>query len=212
MTATTAVVATPPQEPAQRLAHINAFPLEWRVERLMFDLLGRRREMAEARLRTAEKRADSAQRNLAAYRDSPHILNALGQRAFADGLATRTDGAREARLQVAGIRSKIATHRLPPTPQIRREWPRMSVAQRREIISVAIDCVFVRAGREDYDRRISVCPAGTGPKTLPRPGDKHTTIQSFPHAREWVRPTDRPLAIRRAQRTARPIPAWPAEA
>lgn len=183
-------------------ASTNATALDRRVEAIVFDLLGRRRERAEAPLGMAQKRADAAHRSLAAYRDSPQILNALGQRAFADGLAVRTEGLKAARLDVAAIRSSIATHALPPTSHLQREWPRMSIEQRRATIAAVIDCVFVRPGRQDYDRRISICPAGTGPNTLPRPGDKHTTIRTYPHRRQWLRPDERPLAIRRARRAA----------
>jgi DNA invertase Pin-like site-specific DNA recombinase len=181
-------------------AYISAFELERRVEAIVFDLLGRRRERTEAPLRTAQKRADAAHRSLAAYRDSPEILNALGQRAFADGLAVRTEDLKAARLDVATIRSSIATQALPPTSHLEREWPWMSIEQRRAVILAVIDCVFVRPGRLDYDRRISICPGGTGPKALPRPGDKHTTIRSYPHQSQWLRPYERPLAVRRARR------------
>jgi hypothetical protein len=183
-------------------ASIKAHALERRVEDIVFDLLGRRREVEEAPLRRAQKRAEDAQRSLATYRDSPQILNALGKRAFADGLAARTDALRAARLEVAAIQSRVASHALPPTAELRRKWLHMSIEQRRATISVVIDCVFVRPGRQDYDRRISICPAGTGPNTLPRPGDKRTTIRTYPHRREWLRPYERPLAIRQAQRAA----------
>jgi hypothetical protein len=58
-------------------AFINRYALESRVEAITFVVLGRRREMSEAPLRKARKRADAAHRSLATYRDSPHILNAL---------------------------------------------------------------------------------------------------------------------------------------
>ena len=175
-------------------ASISAVPLEIRAESVMFNLLGARRRGSEAHIRRTEQRAHAARHSLATYRNSARLLNLLGERAFAEGLAARVNDLRDLRLEIAALQAKVATHALPPTTQLLRDWRGMSIDERRNTLAAVIDCVFVRRGKGDYDDRISVCPAGTAPAELPRRGDRRPTLRTYPHRREWVRPYHKPLA------------------
>lgn len=167
---------------------MSAGLLEPCVEDIVFDLLGRRRRAPEVQLRDAEHRVAAAQAALAGYRDSERVRRALGERAFADGLATRVERLRSARTELAAIRARHATHGLPATSEIDERWPSMDVNARRDIIRRVIDVVFVEPGRRRVHERVSVCPVGTAPANLPRMGSPKNKLRRYARRAAWITP------------------------
>lgn len=172
-------------------ANIASFHLDHRVEAIAFELLRRRRRPPLEQLRQAEARAAATQEGLAAYRDSDRVLRALGEQAFADGLALRVERLRLAQLELAAARDKLAAHTVPPIGRLREDWPWLATGERREILAQLIDVVFVkRRGELPPAERILVCPAGTAPATLPRPGDKRARLRRYEPRRGWITPAE----------------------
>jgi hypothetical protein len=50
---------------------------------------------------------------------------------------------------------------------------------RRDVIARVVDCVFVAPGRLHLERRVTVCPAGTGPRDRPHQGGRGAAIRSI---------------------------------
>jgi hypothetical protein len=167
-------------------AQMSAVPLEICVEDVVLDLLSRRRRAPRAALHQAENGVRDAQAALAQYRDSDRILGVLGDRAYADGLAVRVQRVRDAALELASARTRIAAHELPPASQLEADWPDMDLQARREIIVQVIDCVFVLPGKRNYDERIWVCPVGTEPRGLPRRGERTARMRAWQPRRGWI--------------------------
>jgi hypothetical protein len=167
-------------------AFMSATRLEMCVEDVVHDLLARRRKPPDMAVRAAEERVQIAQRRLAAYRDSDRVLAALGDEAYAAGLAARVRRVRTASLALADARTRRGLHELPAAAVIEANWPGMDVAERREIIRRVIDCVFVAPGQRRYDERIWVCPTGTAPKNLPGRGTKQPPLRRHEPRRTWV--------------------------
>jgi len=112
----------------------------------------------------------------------------LGRDRFADGLESRMSRMRDARLDAAAERARTGTLELPPTRTLRESWPRLDGCERRDAIARVIDCVFVDPGRLNYDQRILICPRGTGPRDLPRAGDKKSTHKAYAVRASWIKP------------------------
>jgi site-specific DNA recombinase len=169
-------------------AYIADFRLDPCVESIALGLLGRRRRPPLADVRRAEERTAAAQTALASYRDSDRVLRALGERAFAEGLAARVERLHVAQLELAAARDRLAAHELPPVADVRSRWPSMSVTERRDVIARVIDVVFVKRSGTLADR-VMVCPAGTAPANLPRPGDRRAKLRRYEARRRWVQPS-----------------------
>jgi DNA invertase Pin-like site-specific DNA recombinase len=171
-------------------------PLENSVEDIVLDLLRARRRAPQAELEACEADVVAAGRALVRYRDSDRALAVLGDRSFAEGLSIRIDRLRDARLQLAAVRARYATHDLPPSAELERDWFQMARSERREIISKTIDCVFVLPGRVNVQDRIFLCPAGTAPADLFHPGAK-PRARPYQPRRGWIQPRYRSSRILR---------------
>ena len=142
-------------------AAITGDYLEPHVEHVVFAILARRRRRPRRACEDAEHALEQADRALTTYRDSDRVLATLGEAAFAAGLASRVAKVRAARLRLADMRDRLAVHALPAIASLDRDWPSMSLAGRRDVISRAINCVVVAPGRLNIEQRVTVCPAGT---------------------------------------------------
>jgi hypothetical protein len=167
-------------------AYIAHLPLEVCVEDVVLDLLARRRRPPDTAVGVAEDRVMRAQRALARYRDSDRVLDALGERQFEEGLVARSERLRQATLDLLSARTRRGLHDLPSATVLEAQWPQLDITARRALIGRVIDCVFVQPGKRNFDARIWVCPTGTEPRGLPRPGDKHSTLRPFEPRRGWV--------------------------
>lgn len=176
-------------------ASISNDYLEPYVELAALELLRRRRRLPVAALRAVEVALDTAERDLAAYRDSPRLLRVLGETDFAAGLESRSLRAREARARVAYERGRHALHALPPTAVLEASWPTLGIDDKRRTIEAVVDCVFVSPGRLDVEPRITVCPRGSAPARLPRAGDKGGQARAFKPTRRTPRPTHVALSL-----------------
>jgi len=183
--------------PCPAPASISTDYLEPYVETATLELLHRRRRAPRAQVEAAMQRLIEAQKGLASYRDSDRVLRTLGEQAFAAGLKARAQRVRDAQLDLAAVRAKHSLHTLPPAAELEATWPEMDLDDKREIIGSVIDAVFVARGRLDVEERITICPAGTAPRRLPRAGDKGNQARPF-------RPSQR---IRTAT-AARPAYLW----
>jgi DNA invertase Pin-like site-specific DNA recombinase len=152
-------------------ASIAAESLEPYIEECAFDLLRRRRRAPAVELATAEDALTMASGALARYRDSDRILSTLGQEAFAEGLAARSERVRRARLHVAELRDARQLHTLPAVTELEDRWIGLDDRARRVLIAQVIDCAFVTAAHLPVEDRVTVCPTGTAPR-LPRAGGK----------------------------------------
>jgi DNA invertase Pin-like site-specific DNA recombinase len=165
--------------PCPARAGARAELLETHVEQAMLDCLRRRRGRPLGALAAAEAAAADADAALARYRDSDRILKTLGPSAYTAGFAARANRLRAARLKVADLRASDALHELPSADQVAADWPTMPIERRRQLLGQVLDCVFVSAGRDSLQDRVTVCPAGTAPANLPQIGDKRTRARPF---------------------------------
>jgi site-specific DNA recombinase len=150
-------------------ASIAAPYLEAYIEECFFELLARRRAEPATDLARAGEAVKSASVALARYRDSDQVLSALGADAYVAGVAARGERVRRARLKLAALRDAHFIYTLPATPELERQWVEMNDQQRRQLLTRVIDCVFVTAGHERIEDRVTICRTGTAP-TLPRTG------------------------------------------
>jgi hypothetical protein len=153
----------------------------------MLSILRNRRRKPARRLAAAEADADAAAHALIRYRDNDRVASVIGAQAFADGLAVRQDRVRDARLAVMDARARARLHDIPPVDDVRRMLVTMTVADKRELVARAIDAVFVAPGRGPAAERVTVCPVGTGPRILPRPGGRGV-MRSITPRRGWINP------------------------
>ena len=79
-------------------------------------------------------------------------------------------------------------HELPPVDQVRRLLNELPIIERRMLIARIIDMDFVSPGRGPAAERVTVCPAGTAPRLVPRAGDRgHINLPIKPR-RGWINP------------------------
>jgi Recombinase zinc beta ribbon domain len=159
-------------------AHIAACKLEPYVIEAVYTLLANRRREPVARLAQAEANASAAAAALCRYRDNDRISAAIGQDAFIAGLVTRHRRLADANLEIANARARLGVHALPPAAEVRRTFPTMTLTEQCELVARVIDVAFVAKGHGSAATRVTICPAGTAPRALPRPGDRGRTIRT----------------------------------
>jgi DNA invertase Pin-like site-specific DNA recombinase len=172
-------------------ATVDAVDLEQYVTDAFFRVLSQRRQPPIARSAAAAAALTRAEAGLASYRDSDRVQRILGHDSYLAGLAARQERLRDARLAVADLRARTASHDIPAVAEVRRLWPDLDTIQRRVLISQVIDCVFVSRGRKRLPERVTICPIGTAPKRLPRVGVRHNKLRTIKPRREWMNPAPR---------------------
>jgi len=60
--------------------------------------------------------------------------------------------------------------------------------ERRQLIRQVIDVVFVWPGHGPAAQRVTVCPAGSAPRLLPRQGDRGRINRPINPRRGWINP------------------------
>lgn len=127
-------------------------------------------------LRPRKRARARATEALTRYRDNDHVARMLGKEAFARGIDARRARLADANLDVADARARARLHDLPAAAVLRDTLPGMSIDERRRVVAKVIDVVFVAAGHGAAAQRVTICPAGTAPRALPRPGIKKVFI------------------------------------
>jgi site-specific DNA recombinase len=131
------------------------------------DIAGRDRELTVASERLIAT-LEQTEAELAAYRDTT-LVSVIGEHAFRQGLELRARRVEDARL---GLRQQQRSAvPLIGNRNVSEEWPHLTVAERRELLTAGIDAVFVRRahlpGRAPFEHRLFICWAGEAPADLP---------------------------------------------
>jgi DNA invertase Pin-like site-specific DNA recombinase len=168
--------------------YIAATRLEPYVLDAALAILARRRRRPAALIAGAELKATAAAETLARYRDNDRISRTIGEDAFLTGLVVRQRRLSEANLALADARAHAQTYDLPPATELRRRLPSMTHSEKRGLIKRVIDVVFVAQGRGPAEQRVTICPAGTAPRTLPRKGDRRAVNRTITPRRGWLNP------------------------
>jgi hypothetical protein len=95
-----------------------------------------------------EVAASEARDALRVFRDDPRIIATLGADDFAEGLARREAISRAAVQALEDARSALGAESSGITTTTLREvWPSLGIEERRQLLAVAVDAVFIRRGR-----------------------------------------------------------------
>jgi site-specific DNA recombinase len=172
--------------PCPRPATLNGATLEACVVDVMFELLLRRRRAPLEAVRRAHRELCAAESALTAYRDNDRLLRTLGPERFASGLSVRVDRVRDVTDRLKAAQARCATYKLPLARVLEERWPDMDVQEQRAVLSTVIDCVFVKPGHRHAEDRVLVCPAGTAPADLPKPGRRRNKLRSYEPRRRWI--------------------------
>ena len=144
----------------------------------------RRRHAPAQRLAAAERTAQDAEHALNRYRDNDTIARLIRDTAFLDGLAVRHERLREARLKVIDARAAARLHELPSVPELRAQLPTMLLDQRRDLVRMVVEVVFVGPGRTSAAHRCDHLPRRHRTTATPTPrrprGHILKTIETSP--------------------------------
>jgi hypothetical protein len=158
-------------------AYIAGGLIEPYVERAFFARLAheqRSHARSTRRLQSLRDKAKEAEAALGAYRDHPRLLTLIGEDRFEAGLVRRLKARDEAMNLVLKESRRIESRDLPSASQLERDWPALTIGERRHAISQVIDCVFVWRGSGSVQARTYVCYSGLGPSDLPRAGARRS--------------------------------------
>lgn len=115
---------------------------------------------------------EDAEAELAAYNDQT-LVRVVGREAFAAGLRARADavdGARRTLQSISGQATAIASL---SSATLAEDWETLGIAERRALLTAAMDAVFVRSGRNiDISDRTMIFWRGEAPVDLPRRGHR----------------------------------------
>lgn len=132
-------------------------------------------DVAQAAIREAET-------ELAAYRDNPKILAALGEDRFLEGLEPRVQAVEDAAATLTGLRMKLAPADIPPELAPEDVWAVLPISGRRRWLHALYDCVFLRSVGQvnvPVSDRALIFERGDGPPDLPRRGHR-VPLAAFP--------------------------------
>jgi site-specific DNA recombinase len=183
--------------PATILARI----VDPHVEQTFLDALGSDGPLAEmveagGMVSLAVEAAEDAERELDAYleADVAKVVGAAKFRAGVEERQRKLDTARDALAQ-ARRESLLADELVALSGDFSADWPKLSTAEKRHLLSSVLDAVFIRAGRGlPVERRSLLVWHGQAPGNLPRRG-RRVPLESL----AW--PEDkRPAAGRAAAR------------
>ena len=161
-------------------ATIMARVLDPYVEHRFVDALGPTGPLAEAvastkALQGAVAALEAAEAELAAYRDEPGIVTAIGTERFVEGLEARAEvvNVAQAKLNEARQQDTMNGHDAATPGDLVEAWPTLTVAERRALLTASLDAIFVRSARGlnvPVEARALLLWRGEGPEGLPRRG------------------------------------------
>jgi DNA invertase Pin-like site-specific DNA recombinase len=122
------------------------------------------------RVHELERELEAAERRLAEVK-SPAAQEAWGSDWF--GVVSQRRHERdEAAAALGRVRAELPTESdTDELVTLREHWPRLSSAEQRAALAIALDCVALRGSR-DGNREVAIFAAGYGPAELPRRGFK----------------------------------------
>lgn len=138
---------------------------------------------ANERVRAAEQALDRASAELAAYRDE-ELIEVIGKPAYLDGLRSRATGVEDAESELAAARDDAGVIGLPDVGALRETWEDLEVSHQRQLLSTAIDVVFLRnVGQSNVSiaDRALILWRGEAPAGLPGRGHRNAGITPY----EW---------------------------
>jgi DNA invertase Pin-like site-specific DNA recombinase len=124
------------------------------------------------RLKRLEAEVARRERDLANYRDNTTVLNRLGADRFADGLEIRVGRLERAQVELSRAHFQATGPKLQDIPELRANWPTMTLEDRRAAIWQVIEAAFVSPGRRKVADRLFVCLRGKAPRDLPPPNPR----------------------------------------
>jgi site-specific DNA recombinase len=169
-------------------AYATGRTLEPYVVDAFFRLLARRRRPPTRSLGRAEAQFALAQARLVSYRDNERLRELLASETFEAGLIVRNERMRDAAVTVSDLRARVANHELPSVADLRASWDGLDIYEQRALLARVIDCVFLAQGRLRIERRVTICPRGTGPKGLSCVGGKPVPLRQIMPRRDWINP------------------------
>jgi site-specific DNA recombinase len=143
-------------------------------------------------LRALEAEATRARAALDEYAADSRVQAAIEMDAYVSGLEARRHAYEEAQRGLDEARDQ--SQPLPfgdDAGDLRARWPELSIAERRRLLALAFDCIFVRRGREPIAERLFACWRGEAPD-LPSQGRRD--FRPRPFAFEGPFDTGMPLA------------------
>jgi hypothetical protein len=154
----------------------------WVVERFM-ERAGEA-DASAARLNSdiagAEKKVKSARAQLDSYIEAD-IEGAVGVERYRGELRRRRDILDTAEEELARVHERAGGD-LPDPTVLRATWPDLDLAERRQLLSLGIDAIFLRRaprqGLSALDSRTLVHWRSEGPDDLPGPGRRIGAIRS----------------------------------
>jgi DNA invertase Pin-like site-specific DNA recombinase len=150
-------------------AYINGVVIEPYVEACFFALV--ERAVMPEELQALEAEAAAARAALVGFRDDPAVYDVLGQEEFVAGLGERMARQRRALGELAAARDRLWVLEPGDRDHWERQWPALSIIERRDAMSRAIEQVVVRRGAAAVQERVTVYPRGRGrpvdPPTAP---------------------------------------------
>lgn len=155
------------------------------VEAAFLEALRPEGPLAEASASTADvdkalELFEEAERELITYRDTPGIVTAVGgQASFLEGLQSRAETLEDSRRKLAEASERATLGSAVGLTEggLVEAWPTLTIAEKRRLLSAAIDAVFLRpargAGRVvPIEERALILWRGQAPDDLPRRGHR----------------------------------------
>lgn len=170
----------------RRSAVLGSVVEPWVVERFFaqIDSLGAMRENSSSGIAKAQKRRDGAERELVAYRDES-LIDVIGSEAYLDGLRIRAAALDEAEAALARARDDAGLAEIPDVATLRETWPDLTIPEQRQLLSAAIDCIFLRSvdqANVPVSDRALILWRGEAPSSLPGPGRRIGELTPY----EWT--------------------------
>lgn len=175
-----------PRPTSIRAANLDAF-----VERLVRLQLGKL-PLAEAvdassELEAAAAAVEDAEYELTSYLKLRDLVRTVGEAAYEEGFLERQltlEGARSALASVREKASGVLAFRL----DLWEVWPELTIVERRQILSGAIDAVVIwpasgRGRRDPLEKRVRIVWRGEAPDDLPSSGRVVRSLAPWPGLR-----------------------------
>lgn len=125
-------------------------------------------------IEAAEKEVAAAEADLAAYRDDPRVIAALGPDRFVDGLNLRVRRVDQAHVDLAAARDRANPAGILPVRGLREMWPELPTSEKQLLLRSLIDAVMLRSridGRHaPIGERALILWRGEAPGDFPRRG------------------------------------------
>jgi DNA invertase Pin-like site-specific DNA recombinase len=169
--------------------------VEPHVEALFWEELARPARPATARrVRTLTEAVVRREREVVAYRDNVRVPQVIGTERFVEGLAIRQRRVDKARIELQHAQPESDIVPLPGIAELQKEWPSLTIEQRRVLLGRVIEAVFVLPSKGRGSDRLVAYRRGFAPPELPRRWAQRAGVPLQPLD---VRSAPPPLRLRR---------------